>query len=469
MAGEHTRYTARSMSIPSASLPSPTLGGEIRLIAAQAWPILVAQLASMGLMLIDTVLLGHFGAEDLAAVAIGGGIYIAVIMGCAGILQAVAPVVAHLQGAGRPADIAPALQQAFWVALALALPACLLLLFPGPVLALTTMTPAVEAKTRAYLGLLAWGLPLVLLYRTFYAFVNALGHSRPLMLISLVTTSLHLPLSWALIYGHLGGEPLGVVGTGLSTVVIVVVGFLGGVLYLFTSRTLRPLGLFSHLHPPRWVLLREQLHLGLPMGFSNLVEISAFTLIALFIARLGAEVVAGHRIVASLAALLYMLPLAVAIATLARVGRGAGARDWAAARRAAGAGMALAAVLSLVLGGLLWLSAGPLVAAYTRDAGVAAVALGLIGYLAAYQLFDAIQTLAGFSLRGCKVTFLPMLIHTVSFWGVGLGGGWWLAYGPPAMGAAGYWAASTASLVLAAVLLGGLLWRVLAATRLERQ
>jgi MATE family multidrug resistance protein len=127
--------------------------------------------------------------------------------------------------------------------------------------------------------------------------------------------------------------------------------------------------------------------------------------------------------------------------------------------------MVLATGLSLLFGGLLWWGAGPLVGAATGDGRVAAVAVGLVGYLAAYQLFDAIQTVAGFSLRGCKITFLPMLIHTLCFWGVGLWGGWWLAYGSPAMGVAGYWAASTASLVLAAVLLGGLLWRVLAATR----
>ncbi|HET7776316.1 MAG TPA: MATE family efflux transporter [Azospira sp.] len=451
---------------PAASLPPDAcLWAEIRHIARHAWPILVAQLASMGLMLIDTALLGHYGAADLAAVAIGGGIYIAVIMACAGVLQAVAPVVAHLHGAGRHGEIAAALQQAFCIALVLAVPACLLMRFPDPLLAMATMEPAVEAKTRAYLGLLAWGLPLVLLYRTFFAFANALGHSRPLMLISLVTTALHLPLSWGLIHGYWGGPPLGVEGTGLSTLAIVGVGFGAGLFYLCRSPALKPLALLSRMHPPSRERLREQLRLGLPMGFSNLVEISAFTLIALFIARQGAEVVAGHRIVANLAALLYMLPLAVAIATLARVGRAAGAQDRPGMGRAVRAGMALAGGLSLFFGVLLWLVAEPLVTAYTGDGRVAAVALGLVGYLAAYQLFDAIQTIAGFSLRGCKVTFLPMLIHTLSFWGVGLGGGWWLAYGTPAMGVSGYWAASTASLVLAAVLLGGLLWRVLAAAR----
>lgn len=449
-------YTGAPMPIPLALLLPP-----LRRITANAWPVLVAQLASMVMMVIDTVLLGHYAAADLAAVAIGGGIYIAVVMAAIGVLQAVAPVVAHLHGAGRHGELAGALQQAFWLALLLAVPACLLMRFPDPLLALSAMEPVVEAKTREYLGILAWGLPFVLLYRCFHAFLNALGRPRPLMAISLVATSLHLPLSWALIHGHLGGSPLGVAGTGYSTLTVSLFGFSCALAYLLRAPALAPMELLAHWQGPRWRPLAELLRLGLPMGFSNLVEISAFTFIALFVAGLGATVVAGHRIIANLSALAYMLPLSIAIATLAQVGQHAGARDWAGARLAAAAGMALAGTLSSLVALGLWLGAGLLVPAYTGDPGVAAVALSLIGYLAAYQLFDAIQTIAGFSLRACKVTLLPMLIHTCCFWGIGLGGGWWLAFGSPAMGAAGYWLAATLSLMPAAALLSGLLWRVL--------
>ena len=72
-----------------------------RLILQHAAPMLIAQLASMGMMVIDTALLGHYGTEDLAAVAVGGGIYIAVVFALTGILQAVSPTVSHLLGAGR--------------------------------------------------------------------------------------------------------------------------------------------------------------------------------------------------------------------------------------------------------------------------------------------------------------------------------------------------------------------------------
>ena len=82
---------------------------QLRLILTQALPMLVAQVSSMGMMIIDTVLLGHYGTEDLAAVAIGSGIYIAVLFALVGVVQAVAPVVAHHKGGARDGAIGDAL------------------------------------------------------------------------------------------------------------------------------------------------------------------------------------------------------------------------------------------------------------------------------------------------------------------------------------------------------------------------
>lgn len=438
------------------------LARQTRLILAHAAPMLVAQLASMGMMVIDTALLGHHGTEDLAAVAVGGGLYIAIVFALVGILQAVAPTVAHLRGAGREGEIAGALQQAFWLALLLAVPGVLLLRHPDPLLALSSIEPAVEARVRDYLDALSWGMPAALLYRTFYSFCNALGQPRPLMLISLGGTLLHAALAWALVGGALGGAPLGALGCGISNAVVGWFGLLCGSVYLLRGRPLARYRLLAGWQAPRRGALREMLRLGLPMGFSNLVEISSFTLIALFVAQLGATAVAGHRIVANLAALCYMLPLALSIATLAQVGQAAGACDGQRARASIAAGLLLAGGLSALLGVLLWLAAAPVVALATDDVAVRAVALALIGYVAVYQVFDAVQTVAAHALRGYKVTFAPMLVHLACFWGVGLGGGWWLAFAAASpLGVAGFWIASLASLVLAALLLGALLGWVL--------
>ena len=433
-------------------------------LVAHALPILIAQLSSIGMMLVDTAVLGHVSAEDLAAVAIGGGLHVSVVYDKDIILQAVAPVVARLHGAKRDGEVAGVLQQGFWLALLLCLPGVVFLLHPGAVLGLSAMEPAVEAKVRQYLSLLAWGLPAALCYRTFYAFCNALGRPRALMLIGLASLAMHGVLAWGFALQGWLGPGLGVAGCALSNVFIAWLACLTGGLYLGFGPLAahRP---FARWQWPSWRGWHDLLRLGLPMGLSNLVEITSFTLIALFIASLGAATVAGHRIVANLAALCYMVPLSLAIATLAAVGHAVGARDWRRAHATIAAGMALAAALSTLAGLLLWLTAGPVVAAYTDDPGVRAVAAGLIAYVALYQFFDALQTVAGHALRAYHVTFLPMLVQTGCFWGVGLGGGWWLCYRwSPPLGVDGFWIASLISLILAAATLGPLLRRVVRAT-----
>jgi len=435
-----------------------------RKLVAHALPILVAQLASIGMMVVDTVVLGHVSSVDLAAVAIGGGIHVSVVFALVGILQAVTPMVAQLHGAGRDDEVAGVLQQDFWLAMLLSIPGVLFLRHPGGVLGLAGMDGIVEASVRQYLALLAWGLPAALCYRTFYGFCNALGRPRVLMGIGIVSLLLHAGLAWGFALRGWLGAPLGVAGCALSNIIIAWLACLAGACYLHfgpLGRRYRP---FASWQMPRWSTCRELLRLGLPMGFSNLVEITSFTLIALFIAALGPEVVAGHRIVANLAALCYMLPLSLAIATLSSVAQAVGARDWPRAHAAIAAGLLLAAGLSTALGVLCWLAAAPLVDAYTNDPGARAVAMNLVIYIALYQFFDALQTIAGHVLRAYRVTFVPMLIQTFCFWGIGLGGGWWLCYRwSPVLGVEGFWEASVLSLLAASMLLGPLLWTALRA------
>src|SRR5574343_879971 len=432
-------------------------------IIAHAFPILIAQLASIGMMVVDTAVLGHVSSVDLAAVAIGGGIQISIVFALVGVLQAVAPVVAHLHGAHRDDEVANVLQQGFWLAILLAIPGVLLLTHPGLILGLSSMDAAVEAKVRVYLGTLAWSLPASLFYRTFYAFCNALGKPRALMGIGLFSLALHAVLAWGFAQQGWLGEPMGAAGCALSNVLVGWLACASGALYLAFG----PLGAryhpFANWSRPRWQTWRELLRLGGPMGLSNLVEITSFTLISLFVASLGATGVAGHRIVANLSALIYMLPLSLAIATMAALGQAVGARDTVRAAATVKAGLLLSAGASSLVGLLLWLAAGPVVAAYTDDTSVRSVAIALVGFVALYQFFDALQTVAGYCLRAYRVTFLPMLVQTFCFWGIGLLGGAWLCHRrQPPLGVAGFWLAAVLSLILAAILLSGLLRKAVA-------
>lgn len=432
-----------------------------RSLLSHALPILVAQLASVGMMVVDTVVLGHFSPIDLAAVAIGGGISISFIFALVGIVQAVTPLAAHAIGAGKDAEAASILRQGFWLAVLLSVPGVVLLTNSGFILELVPMEAAVAERAQSYLAVLAWGLPAYLLYRTFYSFSNALGRAGGLMLIGVGGLLLHAWLAWGLgLQGWLG-RPLGVMGCALSNVLVSWFECVAAALALNFGAAESRYRVFSVWEWPSWPIWRELLRLGLPLGITNFIEMTAFTLVALLLSPLGATVVAGHRIIGNLAALCYMLPLALAIATLSAVGRSVGARDWRQAHVYIVAGLLLAATLSTVLGILLWGLREPVVAAFSDDREVREVALGLLAFIVVYQLFDALQTVAGFVLRAYRVTFVPMLIQSVVFWGVGLGLGWWLCYRTAVpMGVSGFWLSAVLSLILAAVLLGALLVKV---------
>jgi MATE family multidrug resistance protein len=104
---------------------------------------------------------------------------------------------------------------------------------------------------------------------------------------------------------------------------------------------------------------------------------------------------------------------------------------------------------------------------YTDDAAVIAAALPLLAWVALFHTADAAQCVASFVLRAYRIATIPMFIFAASLWGVGLGGGYALAFDltgltpQPLLGARGFWTASTAGLVLAALGLSGLLAMVL--------
>src|SRR5690606_16109656 len=261
--------------------------------------------------------------------------------------------------------------------------------------------------------------------------------------------------------GALGFAPLGGTGCGLSTALVSWLALGCGSVYLVLNPAYRPYRIFHAWQPPQAKALGQLLRLGLPMGLSTFIDISSFTLIAILAARLGTETVAGHRVIANFTGMIYMLPLSLSIATMVLVGQSAGAQDWRRARRTARLGVSLALGFALLIGVLLWVLQRPLVAFSSADPAVQAVALGLVVYLLLYQCFDGLQTVAAHALRGYKVTLLPMVVHTLCFWGIGLVGGYWLSFHAPwrvdAPSVAGFWEACVVATIVATLLFGTML------------
>ena len=446
----------------------PSLVGELLRLG---WPVLVAQLAVMANSVIDTIMAGRYGTLDLAAVGIGASIYFSVFVALMGVLLALTPIVAQLYGAGRLSDIGEELRQSAWLAAALALVSLVLFAYPDPFLAVARLEPALEAKVRAYLHALAWAVPASLLFRVFYSFSTAISRPRTVMALTLIGLALKVPFNWIFMYGNLGAPELGSTGCAVATALISWILCALAWAWCRFEPAYAPYGVFARWSWPNAKALGRILSLGLPIGLTFLIDVTGFTFMALFIARLGALYSAAHQIAANLAALTFMLPLALGNAASVVVGQSLGAHRPARARSAGliGIGLGLGCAVAVGLG--LFFFAEPIASLYSGEADLRRAAAGLIAFVAVYHLFDAVQAVAVNVLRGYKRAVVPMLIYAVALWGVGLGGGYaiglvgidlswlglsapmrdWLPAGAP-MGARGFWVAAIASLALASSL-----------------
>jgi MATE family multidrug resistance protein len=438
---------------------SPT---HTRRIVSLAWPLLVGQLAVIANGVIDTAMTSRYSSLDLAALAIGASVYVSIFVGLNGVLAAISPVIGQLFGAGRHDRIGFEMKQGVWLALFLAAAGCLALLFPQPLMSVAHASPELNDKATLYLQVLAFALPAAMGFRLYTSLNTAIGRPKMVMALQVAGLALKVPANALFIFGGFGIPEMGGPGCAVATATVSWMIFLCGAVIVRTDKSYRSYGLFgTGFVLPRWTAQRELLRLGIPMGLSYLIEVTAFTFMALFIARLGANAVAGHQITANFATVLYMIPLSIANATGTLVAQAIGARNLEQARRIGYAGIRLSAVLSVTIGAVVWILRDLIVRAYTPDATVIAAALPLFFFIAFYQLFDSVQVTTAFVLRAYKVAVVPTLIYAVALWGIGLGGGYLLGLdpfgiSPPFLhGAAGFWLGNSASLGLVAA---GLLW-----------
>ena len=196
--------------------------------------------------------------------------------------------------------------------------------------------------------------------------------------------------------------------------------------------------------------------LGIPNGLSVLVEVTSFTLMALFIARQGTMATASHQIAANMTALLYMIPLSFSIAISARLSYWIGAANYQNMRSVLVIGFQLITAEAVLMASILFIFSDEIAVIYAKDDQVAKLSAQLLLLVGFYHIGDALQTLCFFVLRSFKVTFLPMLVYGSMLWGVGLSGGYLLAYEgigsiQPTQSPAAFWLMSVIALGLVCV------------------
>jgi MATE family multidrug resistance protein len=442
---------------------------ELRTIARHAGTVLVGQLAVMAFGVADTVIAGRYSPHALAVLSLASSIYISIYVALNGMMQALLPVWSELHGGNRHAEIGRSVRQALYISAGAAGLGITGLWFPDPWLSWTQVPTELWPDVRAYLRVLAVALVPSLLFRMYSTLNQSLGYPRLVTWLQAGALLVKIPLSVLLTFGAGDVPGMGVVGCAWATLAVNSLMMLTGLWLLRTQDIYRPYRLWRLPEKPQWSVLRHFLRLGVPAGLSIMVEVTSFTLMALFIARLGAVASASHQIAASMAAVLYMVPLALGIASSARTGYWLGAGQPQSARQAAGLGISLAIGAAALCAAALLLGREAIAHAFTNDPMVAKTAMLWLAWVAVYHLADAVQAVCAFLLRCYRITIAPLLIYTAFLWGFGLYGGYLWAYedsalsgwlqwtGRPAVDT--FWISSSLALAAVSVLFAVLVWR----------
>lgn len=433
---------------------------ELSIISRHTATVLAGQLAVMAFGVTDTIVAGRHGVASLAALSVGSAIFVSVYVALIGVFQALLPVRAQQRGAGQSRAMGQSLRQAIYLCGAASLAGMALLLSPGALLRWTEVPAALQADVESYLAVLALALPPALLFRIYSTLNQALGHPRLVTWLQVGALFVKLPLSVWFTFGGAGLPAQGVVGCAWATLAVNCSMLALAVWLLRTQDLYAPLDLWRRMERPHWPTIAGFARMGIPAGLAVMVEVTSFTLMALFVARQGTTASAAHQIAANVAAVLYMVPLSLSVATSARVGYWLGARDPIRAQQVVWTGFRLAVLAGCSLAAMLFIARDRIGGLYSNNADVVAMAAGVLAWVAAYHAADAVQTLCVFVLRCYRITVRPLAVYCALLWGAGLGGGYLLTQqtsgGPwgalPPDSPTPWWAAGAAALAATAAL-----------------
>jgi MATE family multidrug resistance protein len=441
--------------------PSSAVVTEIKAMWKLAWPMLVGQLATVGMGVADVAMTGHVSAEELAAVSLGASVWSIVLVTVMGIMMAINTVVAHEMGAANYGLIPHSVRQSLWKGVGVGLLACAAANLATLLFDHIGLDEAVNHKASMFLHIISLGMPAFACYRALYGYTTSINQTKPVMVIAIGGLLFNVFVNWLLVFGNLGMPRMGAVGCAVATAAGMWLMLAAMVAWMRVAPAYAQTFPFTHWEWPNRAEIGSMLRLGLPIGVTYFAEVSAFGAVSLLVARFGVVQVSAHQIALNFASLVFMVPLSFGIALITRVGQSLGEGNPRKARFVSWVGVAMSIAFGALSAGFIALFRWEIARAYTSDPQVQQLCVQLLLFAALFQLSDATQVAASSAIRGYKVTRQPMVIQLVAFWVFSLPLGYvlglapaWFPWSPQApMAAFGFWIGLVLGLTVAALLL----------------
>ncbi len=442
--------------------PTLTYSAHARATLTLGLPLIGSHLAQMSLHVTDTVMLGWYSVEALAAGVLGASSFFVIFILGSGFAQAVMPMVATALGRGDETQVRRDTRMGMWLSIAFGVLCYPLFWFAQPILLAAGQQPEVALLAQDFLRIAGFGMIPALLVMALKSYLAALGRTQVVLWTTVAAVGLNILVNWALIFGNWGFPELGVKGAAWASVISQSLTVLVLVVYSALLPALRRFRLFQRFWRPDPAALKQVFRLGWPIGLTGLAESGLFQASALMMGWIGTRELAAHGIALEVAALAFMVHLGLSNAATVRTGLAGGAGDARALRDGAKVAIALSLGFGLIMVALFLTWPAPLIALFLDtskpgSAEIIAIGVTLLALAALFQMADATQVMALGLLRGIKDTRVPMVLAAISYWLIGIPVSYLLAF-RLGYGAQGLWLGLVIGLTVAAILLMVRFW-----------
>jgi MATE family multidrug resistance protein len=433
----------------------------IRAIAVLGLPLIGGHLAQMAIGVTDTVMLGWYGVEALAAVTLASTYFFVLFIFGSGFAWAVMPMVASFHAAKDETSIRRATRMGLWLSFGFGLLVLPLMIFSAPILRLMGQEEAVVTGGSAYLSIAGWGIMPALFVMVLKSYLAALERTQVVLWITVLAAITNALVNYALIFGNWGAPELGVAGAAIASLSTQVVSLVGVVVYV--RLVLPEHDLFRRMWAVDRDMLEQVFRLGWPISITSLSEVGLFAAAAVMMGWLGTVPLAAHGIAVQLASLTFMVHLGLSNAATVRAGNAYGRSDAPHLARGAWIVTMMSLGFSAVTVAFFVLFPEFFIDIFIREdeparAQIVSIGVGLLFMAGLFQLADGTQAIALGTLRGVQDTRLPMVYAAFSYWGVGVPSAYVLGFVLD-LGGIGIWAGLALGLGVAAVLLNWRFWR----------
>ncbi len=416
-----------------------------------AFPVMLTQLGAALVGLFDSIMVGHYGTADLAAVSFSNALFFTVMVFAMGALMAVTPLVGYAVGACESKEhISGLLANGLIFTLLVAILALVLLVPCIPLLHRFGQEEEVVIAARPYFTLIVLSIVPFLFFCLCKQFLEGLGNTTVAMVITVACNLLNILLNYVFIFGHWGIRPMGAEGAGLATLIARTLTAVCFVVVILIRRDWRQYLTLIQRRMFRWQEIRQFIRIGVPIGFQSFVEAFLFTASFVIIGWISKESLAAHHIANQMADMTFMLAMGIGSATTIRVSHQLGKGDLPAVRMASRASVHLCLMMNTI-GALVMITLrNYLPYVFTSDPEVISIASTLILIAGLLQYADGLQCIGGAMLRGIQDVRVPMRIAYIAYLVVALPLGIVLTF-PMGLGAKGMWIAFVIGLAIPAV------------------